>query len=225
MLLLVTFYELERTVGSESTKTTKSFTNSEAITLNWEVEVPSVNEGEYVRYRIRSRDSSSNFGDTSNVVSLAGPPLPVNVNLSTGAIVGIVIGSIILLIIIVIIIFCLCCPVEAKRKKRAATRKIQGVFKSKDKNKNNTAPIPRYEPPTTSWQSPVVNNEIPVNRRDSDVHIEPQTQVEIRQKKAGSTAESNRGSERIYFGQEDLRQMKKGSRSETYSERFDLSIL
>lgn len=222
MPFLVTNYELERTVGSgKPTPETLNFILAEA-TLNCTVKVPPVNEGEYVRYRIKGRDPSSNWADTSNVASLAGPPSPFKTKLSTGAIVGIAIGSTILLIIIIIIIICLCCPVEAKRKRREATRKVRGVFKSSDKKKTtNETTVQRFEPPSNSvWQSPTVNYDSSVNKRNSDVHIEPTPQVEIRQKAADPATSSTRGSERIYFGQEDIKQMKHGSRSETYSERF-----
>lgn len=203
-----------------STKTS-SFSSVNG-TLSWTIDVPvdQVNQGEYVRYRLQGRDSSDNWAELSNVVSLAGPASYDN-NLSAGAIAGIVIGVFLLLIILLIILVCCCCPVEAKRRKRQATRQVQQLFKTKDKNKQTETATSRYQPPSNAWQSPVMQQitDSPVMRQSSDSYVDHQAQVEVRQKSVDPATASTRGSERIYFGQEDIDRMTLGPRSETYSER------
>lgn len=184
------------------------------------VTVPTAYEGETVRYRVQGRDSSGNFAESSNAVSLAGPAPPSR-NLSTAGFWGLIGGAIaLLLIILVIILVCCCCPVAARRRKRQATKTVQQIFKSNSK-KNDTA-VTRYQPPVNSWQSPAIQPDddlSPPDRRESTSTIDRPVQVEIRHKSADPGAASTRSSERIYFGQEDIERMRMGPRSATYSER------
>ncbi len=204
-------------------------------TVNVTVQVPSVNEGEYVKYRVRGRDSSVNYGEVSNVVSLAGPAPPSG-GLSTAGLWAII-GTFIALVVIILIIVLIrcCCPVEAKRRKKQAQRKIRQLFSSSDTSTRRAedTPVTRYHsppPPVQSWQSSDINRDggdPPAVRRESHlsssssdkVRPQQQPQVEVRQKKANPAPGSIQGSERIYFGREDIDRMTTGQRSETYSER------
>ena len=209
----MTRYKLERVIGSEVYVSQSTHSVGADGRINMTVDVPAVNEGEYVKYRVFGIDSFSNAADTSNVVSLAGPPLATG-GLSTAAMWGLIgAGIAILLIILIIILIRCCCPVEASRKKRQATRKMRKLFKMDKKKETNDAPVTRYQPPPVVWQSATLTD-----RRESESSAEGQVQVEIRQRTADPPA-SNRGSERIYFGQEDIDRMTNGPRSDTYSDR------
>jgi calcium-activated chloride channel regulator 4 len=121
-------------------------------TVNMTVQVPSVNEGEYVKYRVQGRDSSVNYGEVSNVVSLAGPtPVPPTGGLSTAGLWAII-GTFIALVVIILIIVVIrcCCPVEAKRRKREAQSKIRQLFSSSDTatRRAEETPVPIYISPS-----------------------------------------------------------------------------
>lgn len=181
--------------------------------VNLTVTVPQVSEGQYVRYRIQGRESS-NYGEPSNTVSLAGPPPLSSGGLSTAATWGIV-GAVIALLIILLVIFliCYCCPAEARRKKRQAADTVNQIFKSKGKNKSATT-VARYQPPShPSWQSPDIHQE------EDPAVLDHPAQVEIRFHGDDPLPASTRTSERIYFGQEDIERMRTGPRSATYSEK------
>lgn len=206
-------------------------------TVNVTVQVPSVNDGEYVKYRVQGRDSSAIYGEVSNVVSLAGPA-PATGGLSTAGMWAII-GTFIALFVIILIIVLIrcCCPVEAKRRKRQAQRKIRNLFSRSDTatRRAEETPVTRYQsppPPVQPWQSSERmsrdGRDPPAVRRESDsstssssdqVRHPQQPQVEIRQKEANPAPGSIQGSERIYFGREDIDRMTTGHHSETYSER------
>jgi hypothetical protein len=224
----VTAYRLLWTVGSVENKKDYPLSVVEG-TVNLTVEVPSVNEGEYVKYRVQSRDSSGNYGEVSNVVSMAGPAPPTSALSSSAmwALIGTAI-ALFVIILIIILIRC-CCPVSAKRKQRQAQRKIRKLFSSKDKatTRVENTPATRYQPPSVQqWQSPTISRDgdpPAATRRESDSSNErqqQQVQVEIRQKKTNPAPGSIQGSERIYFGKEDIDRMTIGPRSKTYSERY-----
>jgi hypothetical protein len=116
------------------------------------VQVPSVNEGEYVKYRVQGRDSSVNYGEVSNVVSLTGPtPVLPTGGLSTAGLWAII-GTFIALVVIILIIILIrcCCPVEAKRRKRQAQRKMRNLFSSSDTSTRRAeeTPVPIYISPS-----------------------------------------------------------------------------
>lgn len=232
----VTHYRLERSIDTRETVTTDY--PSLAIvdgTVNVTVDVPSVNEGKYVKYRVQSQDSSFNYGEVSNVVSLAGPA-PSTGGLSTAGLWAII-GTFIALvdIILIIVLIRCCCPVEAKRRKRQAQRKMRNLFSSNDTatRRAEDTPVTRYQsppPPVQTWTSSDLNRDggdPPAVRRESHssssssdkVRPQQQPQVEVRQTKANPVPGSIQGSERIYFGREDIDRMTTGQRSEPYSER------
>ncbi|EFX81284.1 hypothetical protein DAPPUDRAFT_317777 [Daphnia pulex] len=235
----VTHYRLERSIGTRET-VTKDYPSLAIVdgTVNVTVDVPSVNEGEYVKYRVQGRDSSFNYGEVSNVVSLAGPA-PSTGGLSTAGLWAII-GTFIALVVInlIIVLIRCCCPVEAKRRKRQAQRKMRNLFSSNDtatRRQTEDTPVTRYQsppPPVQSWTSSDLNRDggdPPAVRRKSDssssssdkVRPQQQPQVEVRQTKANPAPGSIQGSERIYFGREDIDRMTTGQHSEPYSERSD----
>jgi calcium-activated chloride channel regulator 4 len=119
-------------------------------TVSVTVQVPSVNDGEYVKYRVQGRDSSVNYGEVSNVVSLAGPA-PSTGGLSTAGLWAII-GTFIALVVIILIIVLIrcCCLVEAKRRKRQAQRKMRNLFSSSDTSTRRAeeTPVPIYISPS-----------------------------------------------------------------------------
>ncbi|XP_046463206.1 calcium-activated chloride channel regulator 4A-like [Daphnia pulex] len=143
----VTYYRLERSIDTRETVTTDY--PSLAIvdgTVNLTVQVPSVNEGEYVKYRVQGRDSSLNYGEVSNVVSLAGPA-PSTGGLSTAGLWAII-GTFIALVVIILVIVLIrcCCPVEAKRRKR----QMRNLFSSNDSatRRAEDTPVPIFLSPS-----------------------------------------------------------------------------
>ncbi len=213
---------LESVLGSEVITSSRPETLSVVDGLvNKTVDVPSVGEGQYVKYRVWGVDSFNNAAETSNVVTLAGPAPPTG-GLSTAAMWGLIgAGIAILLIILIVVLIRCCCPVEARRKRRQATRKMRQCF-SRDKTDSSSRDeaVTRYQPPPVVWQSPSVRDAAASAKRDSESSDERPVSVEIRQKAVDPSSASIRGSERIYFGQEDIERMTNGPRSETYSERF-----
>lgn len=223
----VTRFRLYQSIGSADSNFTEYTTPINADgSVNLTVQVPYLSEGEYVKYRVAGKDSSNNMADPSNVVSMTGPPFRTGgiSNSTMWALIGVAIA--ILLIILIIVLTRWCCPVEAKRRQRQAKRKMRQWFSCGDKTakRADTAPTTRYQspPPTIEqWNSPTISQdgELPAVRSDSNASTTPQPQVELRQKTADPVRTSTYGSERIYFGQEDIDRIKSGPRSETYSER------
>ncbi|KAK4030097.1 hypothetical protein OUZ56_023054 [Daphnia magna] len=224
---IVTRFRLYQSIGSADSNFTEYTTPINADgSVNLTVQVPYLFEGEYVKYRVAGKDSSNNMADPSNVVSMTGPPFRTGgiSNSTMWALIGVAIA--ILLIILIIVLTRWCCPVEAKRRQRQAKRKMRQWFSCGDKTakRADTAPTTRYQspPPTIEqWNSPTISQdgELPAVRSDSNASTTPQPQVELRQKTADPVRTSTYGSERIYFGQEDIDRIKSGPRSETYSER------
>lgn len=223
----VTRYTLYQAVGSADYNYTEYTVTTDAMAY-LTVQVPYLYEGEIVKYRIAGKDSSNNMAEHSNVVSMAGPALRTGgISSSTmWALIGVAIA--ILLIILIMVLIRWCCPVEAKRKQRQATRKMRQLFSSSDKaaKRVETVPATRYQspPPTIQqWSSPTISQhgDLPDARRNSYSSADRQPQVELRQQSAAPVRTSTYGSERIYFGQEDIDRMTAGPvpRSETYSER------
>ncbi|XP_057365303.1 calcium-activated chloride channel regulator 1-like isoform X2 [Daphnia carinata] len=230
---IVTRFRLYQSIGSAESNYTEFTTPVNADgSVNLTVQVPHLQDGEYVKYRVVGKDSSNNMADPSNVVSMAGPVLRTGgiSNSAMWALIGVAIA--ILVIILIIVLIRCCCPVEAKRRQRQAKRKVRQWFSFGDKTakRTDTAPSTRYQspPPTIQqWNSPTINQdgESPAVRSGSDASTTPQPEVELRQKTAAPARTSTYGSERIYFGQEDIDRMVSGPRSETYSEKGTEEII
>ena len=177
----MTSYKLERVIGSEVDVSQSTHSVGADGRIYMTIEVPAVNEGKYVKYRVFGIDSFSNAADASNVVSLAGPPTATG-GLSTAAMWSLIgAGIAILLIILIIILIRFCCPVQTSRKKIQATRKMQKLFKVDKREETSDAPVNRHQHPPVVWQSASV-----ADRRDSRSSAEGQVQqVAIRPKVAG----------------------------------------
>lgn len=99
--------------------------DGESVVVTHTVEVPKdIPTGGYAKYRIVSIDPSGNEATYSNVATVAGPPNPWPSNGVNAALMWGLIGAGIFLLVLILILVGCCClyPVQAKRKKRAATK-------------------------------------------------------------------------------------------------------
>ncbi|XP_057365444.2 calcium-activated chloride channel regulator 1-like [Daphnia carinata] len=159
---IVTRFRLYQSIGSAESNYTEFNKPANADgSVNLTVQVPHLQDGEYVKYRIVGKDSSNNMADPSNVVSMAGPALRTG-GISNSAMWALIGGAIaILVIILIIVLIRCCCPDEAKRRQREARRRgRQWVsFGNGTARRADMAPTTRYQspPPTIQqWNSPTI---------------------------------------------------------------------
>ena len=80
--------------------------------------------GGYVKYQVVGVDKSGNRAAPSNIATVAGPPNPWPSNDVNNALMWGLIGAgvILAILMIILVVYCRLYPVQAKRKKIAATK-------------------------------------------------------------------------------------------------------